>query len=42
MCFSFCIDIFSKNDQEFERKSVKPIKRADTTSQIKGRVSGEF
>ena len=40
MCFSFCIDISSKND--YKRKNVTPIKRARASTKIKGRVSVEF
>ena len=39
-CFSYCMDIFSKND--YKRKNETPIKRAWASSSIKGRVSGEF
>ena len=38
-CFSFCIDAFNKKDY---KKKCKTQKRARASSQIKGRVSGEF
>ena len=34
------MDAFNKKD--YKKKNVKPIKRARASSQIEGRVSGEF